>query len=406
MRLLWAALLLAAACAPAGAVEVEPVYDLHFLRGQYFFEGGHSSLAGNLSGLAAPAVRFNERWELYPSLASSYKGTKEVVDVVGAGTVFQEQMEHRLGVKGVYKVPDTPWRVKPSVSYAAQFLKETKDESFGKGLFDYRKLDMGVEGEYVYKEPFSVRAGFSYFMTHYPNYTSLESQAALDFQGQPLARELVGDNVLDAHGQMLNLAGELPWRGLLLESGYTFMHQRFGEQRVVNEAGLLDDASRNDYLHALNAGVRYPVKFGPRLKGAASFDMAFALSHSNQNNYDAQRTRFIAGHYDYRELRFSPGARLSVGDQDWPTTFSLNASVALRSYPNRPIQDSAGTYQGDSFSQTNYMLSFTAARPVAPRFKALFNVQYGIARSNQEFEQFYSYNYSATNYLFGLSYEY
>jgi hypothetical protein len=43
---------------------------------------------------------------------------------------------------------------------------------------------------------------------------------------------------------------------------------------------------------------------------------------------------------------------------------------------------------------------------MAPHFGLLFNVQYGRATSNQSFQQYYTYNYTATNYLFGFSYDY
>ncbi|MFC1679572.1 hypothetical protein ACFL2T_05120 [Elusimicrobiota bacterium] len=398
-----AVLLLAA---PAHAVEVEPVYTLQFLGGQYFFSEGQSKVSGNLSGLLAPGIRFNERWELYPSLRSAYKGTKEVVDVVGAGTVFQEQMDHRLGVKGVYNPEGTKWRLKPSASYTAQLLKETADESFGNGLFDYRKMDFGFEGEYVYRKPLAVRASVTYFMTHFPNYTSLESQASTDFQGQSLARELVGDYVLDSHGQLLAFSGEYPFKGMLVEGGYTFMHQRFGDQRIVDAAGALTPSSRHDIMHAVSGGVKYPHEFSAKFKAVGSFGVGFAINDSSQNNYDALRTHFVEDYYDYREISVSPGLELKVGDPDWPTTFCMDLNLAMRSFPGRFIQNEDGAYQGDNLSQTNFMISATASRPIAPRFKVLFNVQHGIARSNQEYEQLYTYNYSATSYLFGLSYDY
>ena len=164
---------------------MSPIYGLQVLGGQYFFAGDKGALSGNISGVVAPAMKFNERWSLLPSLNSSYQGTKQVVDLVGAGTLVQEQMEHRAALKAVYSPEGSRWRFKPSASFKAQLLKETRGETWGKGLFDYRKWNAGFETEFMYHDPFSVRLGLDYYETSFHNYTSLESQAATAFR-QPL----------------------------------------------------------------------------------------------------------------------------------------------------------------------------------------------------------------------------
>ena len=52
------------------------------------------------------------------------------------------------------------------------------------------------------------------------------------------------------------------------------------------------------------------------------------------------------------------------------------------------------------------MMSSSLNYPMAPHFSLVFNFQYGIASSNQQFEQYYKYNYTVTNYLFGFSYDF
>jgi len=384
------------------------VYSLRFLGGQYFFGGGQSKLSGNISGLAAPGVRYSDRWSFFPSLSSAFKGTKEVVDVVGAGTVFQEQMDHRAAFKAVY-TPDRvgeKWRIKPWAGFKARLLNETRDEGFGSGLFDYRTLDLGLEAEYLYRKPFGVRASLTYFRVHFPNYTSLESQAAADFQGQSLSRELVGDHVLDSSGQLLRVSGEAPWRGLVLEGACSIMHQSYGEQHLVDASGELSGPLRRDFTQSLSGSASFPHRFTGRVKMNASFSLDFTWKESNQNGYDALRLRFNEDYYGYRELQVRPGLRFLVGEADWPTTFGLDTVLTLRSYTGREIQNAAGLYQGDTLRQNSFFFSATLSRPIAQRMKALFNVQHGLAWSNQEYEAYYRYGYSATNYLFGVSYDY
>ncbi|MFC1679467.1 hypothetical protein ACFL2T_04580 [Elusimicrobiota bacterium] len=402
-----AALLLAFPCTHrAAAVDIDPVFSAQMLTGQYFFTGGRSSLGGDLSVLVAPAMRFNEQWDLYPSLSSSYKGTKDVMDLMGAGTVLQEQMRHRLGVKGVYRPPDTKWKVKPSVSYTAKLLKETRDEQWGDGLFDNRKLNVGVEGEYVYKDPFSVRFGVDYFNTRFPHYTSLESQASTDFQGETLARELVGDRILDSHGQMLSASGHLPLGKIVVAGNYALMLQQFPNQMVVVDSGDLSSDKRNDTSQSLRAGIRFPWNVRHRLKLVLSIDMGVKLHTSDQNSYDAFQMKFIEGHYDYREHSRGIGAQMTAGDPERPTRIGVDLTFTDRNYLSRPIQAETGLYKDETLDTRNLMLSGTVSRPLAPRFKALFTVQHGISSSNQEFAQFYTYDYTATNYLLGVSYDY
>ena len=401
-------LALALLCMPlgAGAVTVEPVYSLSLLGGQYFFGGERGHLSGNLSALAAPGMKFNKEWEFFPSVSGSYQGTKQVIDLVGAGTVFQEQMDYRVGLKPVYSPGGGRWRGKPSYAFRTQLLRETKEEGWTKGLFDYRRHDLGLEGEFVYKDPFSVRAAFGYAMTDFPNYSSLESQANFDFNGQSLARELVGDKVLDSQAFLFSLAGNVPWRGAVFDLGYTLLASEFPNQHVVDMTGDLTSPLRSDMAHLLSAGVKAPVPLGDLPgKMVGSFGLGFILSSSNQNNYDALRTHFQEGYYDYTELRLSPGAKYLVGNPDRPVTFGLGFDVWLRDYPRRQVQDSAGTYETQTLGQTNWMVTASVSRPIAPRVRLMVDFSYGAASSNMGYESLYKYSYTATNYLFGVSYD-
>jgi len=386
----------------------EPMYRLRLLGGQYYFTTGNGSVSGNIMAVAAPGIMLNRRWSLFPVLSGSYKGTKDVQDLVGAGTVFQEQMDYRAGLKGVYKLEEDPrWRVKPSGSYTIQYLKETKDEGWGSGLFDYRKLDFGIETEFLYKKPFSLRAGFDYFLTRFPNYTSLESQAATSFQNQSLARELVGDSVLDVNGQAFNIAGDLPLGRVAAEGSYLFMHQGFPSQPLVDSSGQLTSEHRDDTTHMLSGRLIYPWQIRQGLRLTGSVGLGVVQNTSDQNNYDASHAVFTERFYDYTEHRRSVGFRLSAGDpKERPVVAGLDMSLNTRTYARRRIQDAAGTYLGDNLRTNTFALSASASRPIAPRFKALFTIQHVVSSSNQEYEQLYQYSYSATNYLFGVSYDY
>ncbi|MFA6092093.1 MAG: hypothetical protein WCU88_04615 [Elusimicrobiota bacterium] len=404
---LLAVLALPLASQTALAVEMEPLFRAQLLGGQYFFKDEKASLSGNASMLFAPALRFNERWSLLPSFSSAYQGTKRVVDLVGAGSLFQEQMDHRAGLKAVYVPEDSLWRLKGRTGYKAQMLKETRDEHWMHGLFDYQSAEAGLEAEYVYRDPFSVRIAYDYAYTFFPNYTALESQHAWDFQGQPLAREMVGDRVLDSHLNMLSLAFDSSiGAASVVQIGLRLARQSYPRQAVVKESGLLDSARRSDYSSHLSAGLRTPFELRPETRLTLSGGLWGGNLLSDQNSYDASRLRFISRYYDYVQFGTDLGARLDLGDEREPISVSLGLSVQRRNYLGRPAQDSSGLYRADHLVQDSWMLTGSLRYPMSQRISLLFELEHGRTSSNQGYAQFYSYDYSATNYLFGLQYEY
>jgi hypothetical protein len=149
-----------------------------------------------------------------------------------------------------------------------------------------------------------------------------------------------------------------------------------------------------------------PWELGAEAKLLSGVRVSASNLVSNQNSYDARRTQFLPKYYNYTQFGMGPEAKLVWGDERQPITWSASAGWSHRRYPHRPTQDASGTYQSATLDQDNWTFSTTLSYPMAPRFKLLFNLQHGRTESNQGFEQFYSYNYSATNYMFGFSYDY
>jgi len=410
LRLAWSAVILALCAAPGAALEVDPIYRMQVLGGQYFFAGEKGNLSGNASALAAPALRFDDRWALLPAAQASYQGTKQVVDLVGAGTLFQEQMDYRGSARLVWSPEGSPWRLKPFFSYKYELHKETKDERWGSGLFDYQKWCLGAEAEYLWRDPFSWRFGVDYYETNFPNYSSLESRAALQFQGQSLAREMVGDKVLNNQNLALRLAVNGPaTERLVLEASLGTTYRHFPQQRVVDSVGNLTGAAREDFYNVATLAARMPAELNRDLRVLGGLELGYSYNASNQNNYDAANTRYNPYYYNYGEWRVGPSLQLSAGPQgpgSRPMTLNLSASWRRRRYPYRTAQDAAGVYDGSVLRITGWTLDAALQYPMARNFSLTLDVQYGQAGSNQMFEQFYRYNYKVTDYLFGISYAY
>lgn len=393
----------------AGAVEHVPVYNATLMGGQYFFRTDRASLSGNAQVVAAPILRLDDKWAVIPVWSSAYQGTKGVGDGVGAGTLFQQQMDHRIGFSALHTPDDSQWRLKPSVSYKRQYLKETRDETWGKGLFDYEKIAVGFEAENVYKEPFSYRLGLDVYRIKFPNYETLESAAGVDPQGNPLGRELASKNVLDSWNVQASLSGSRPFPyddpKVSVSGGYSLLYQRFPDQRLVNRRGAFENAMRNDFQQSLNAAVGHPSRpWGLRLD--SSFAASFVYNRSNQNTFDAARTQYIEDAYSYWSVGAGPAVTLSWGDRKRPTWASLGLRWSRVNFLGRLAQNADGLYLGEKQHQDRYIASVAYGYPIAPGFQLKVQTNWLWQSSNQAYEKTYAYTYRTANYLMGFTWEY
>lgn len=395
--------------------KVQPYLSVRFSGGQHFFAGKDGDLAGNLNVLASMAIKHEKlgrNLTLVPVIASQYQGTKQVTDLVGGGTLFQERMSHSLAVRSVYQL-SPEWKLKPSLGYKWEFLKETRDEAWGEGLFDYQRPGFALEGEYTYRDPFTLTLGYDFYNIRFVNFTSLES-IIKDSQGNSMARELAGKAVLDSYNHALTFGAtaEAPWR-TYAEGGLVNTLRLFPDQHVVGGTGDYRNSTRRDFSSQLLLAWRAPRDLGAGWKGVGGLRGSAGFNISNQNSYDAQRVKFLDNYYDSYSLRagldlsFSRALAPRRGEkQSRPLELSLSATMGRLNYKGRSAQAASGLYLGDKIYQNETVLNIGLSYPVAPHF--VWTSQFGCGRqtSNQSFEKLYRYNFSTTNYRIGFGYEY
>lgn len=397
--------------AKARAVEVIPVYGASFLGGQYFFAGDKTRLNGNVSANFAPVLKFGPGKLLLPLYNGSYRGTKNATDPVGAGTLFAQGMTHRVSMGYLRGLEGSTWRVKPSLSYKFEFLKETRDETWGKGLFDTQTAGLGFEAENVYKEPFSYRLGYDFFYTRFGNFKSLESKSGVDPAGLPLGRETAGVRTLDTLNHQLSfvLTRPFPYDKPVasVSLGYRFLWQTFHDQPLVNLAGQFENQNRQDFANALTASLMHPREvLDGRARLTLGMNTALSYTGSNQNTYDAGQTKFIPDAYSYWSMSAGPATSLSWGDKENPTTASLGFNWSRQSHLGRFVQDGNGLYLNDTQVQDRYALTLGYGVPIATNFRMLAQANFLWTDSNMKYQKTYRYTYSTANYLFGFSYDY
>ena len=397
----------------AGAAEYAPVLNATVLGGQYFYQGNNANVSGNVSVVAGAMVKTSERWSFLPTYAANYQGTKGVSDSVAAGSLFQQEMDHRASFTGIYSLEGSDWKLKPSASYKYEFLKQTRDESWGHGLFDYEKIGLGFEAENLYREPFSYRFGLDFFRIRFPNFQSLESQAPLDPTGQPLNRAGVNRNTLDTFNTQLSVSGSMPYPAhepkLALQGGYSILYQSYSDQNVTDSRGQIGSASRGDFLQTLGGSAGYPRTlrlFDKECRLDSRVNLSFSYNISNQNYFDAARTQYFPDAYSYASYRIGPSFSLAWGDPKRPTAISTSFNYSRVQYASRQAQYGTGLYSGAHLHQNLYQLGLGGTYPISPGFSLRAQTNFLWARSNNQFEQGYAYNYRAANYLMGFTYEY
>jgi len=381
------------------AAEVVSVYDIRFLGGQHFFDGDVSALSGNISAVISPAVKFNEKWTLVPTYMGNYQGTRDVQELAGGGTLFQDSTGHGVNVKGIYSVSPS-WKMKASAGAKTELLRETKDESWGDGLFDYRKYSGGLEAQYSFSDNANARVSYDYYMLAFPNYQSLESA-----QDPTLTRELVGTDVLNSRNHMVGLGIESPLPGNMKADFNVYYNMRgYGDQPVVNSAGNTTSTDRDDKVTVAGVVLSAPLFMAEGLRLIGELGYTFSMTDSNQNHYDARKTTFLADYYDYSQNTIAPGLIAAIGETPW--VVNLGGAWNHRTYDSRPVQNGNGDYLTSKIDITEISAVMGVGYPVTKQLKIRTQATLGWSDSNMEYEKTFKYNYKIANYLLGFSYEY
>lgn len=382
------------------AADVTTVADLRFLGGQDFFKGTASAVGGNLNATVTPAVAFNDQWSLVPTWQAEYRGTRDVQELAGGGTLFQDSTRHSLTAKAVYAVGG--WKYKAAGGAAAEWLRETKDENWGSGLFDNRKYSGGVETEFDASKTMGARLAYDYYELTFPHYKSLETAA-----DPSLARELAGTRTLDSGNHLFTFSLWSPFPGDgRAELGAYYNLRSFNDQNVLDNEGQFTGTGRADKTLTASAALdSRPYSLGESLRGAASLGVAYQMNSSNQNHFDAVNAVFIPSYYNYSQWSLRPGVSVALGGEK-PWVVSAEMDYTRRGYSERLAQDSVGNYLPAKTKVTETTATLGVAYPWSRNLKIRAAGNLAWSDSNMKYEQLFRYNYKIANYMVGFSYEY
>jgi len=403
--LMMAGVFVACGVLPAGAaVKVTPVANLSILGGQYWMsESVPSSFGGNADLFFSPVLNFSPNIALLPIYSGSYRGTKSVRDLVGGGTLTQESQDHGISLKLVNKMKGN-MKLKASAGYKLEYLKETKEEAWGQGLFDYTRMGFGVELEKHWKKT-NGRAGMDYYTMNYPHYQSLvtegQFETSMDTTTYSEISAQAGTNVLNYTGMALFLEYARQMSPKVMGViRYDVSMKNFVDQKTVQHSGAFSSELRRDLSHALSMGVNLTT---PRV--VLSFSDAVQFYDSNQNTFDTAKPQFIANNYDYFQNGIAPAITFKLGSVDEPVKLSLLWDISWRMYTERLAQDAETDYKSDKISQLINTMGMSITYPLASALSAKLALNYSDSSSNMRYEKNYKYNYYTFNYFLGINWE-
>lgn len=384
------------------AVVITPVTNISMLGGQYFFKTEPGSFGGNIDLFFTPVINFTPDNALLPICTFTYRGTKDVQELVGGGTLTQETADLGISLKYVNKFSDT-LKGKIKTGYKFEYLKETKDEEWTKGLFDYNKIIVGLELEKLLGSG-NLLLGYDYYQMKYPNYSSLVSEygTTIDTTTYSEISQNAGKNVLDYNTndifvEFIHNCSETT----SIKFNYDLAYKYFVDQKIVTEQGKFGTDKRNDLVHYLGAGINRILN---KKNNIIDITDSITVYTSNQNSYDANNTKFIPDFYGFIQNNFTPSLKICFGNIQNPNIINFYFDIAYRQYTGRLAQDPSGIYKSEKIHQTTTTLGLSLSFPVSSikGLTAKISSNYRTTESNMKYEKNYRYNYYVTNYFVGL----
>lgn len=395
-------LLCAALAAPAGAgVSVTPSGDISALGGKYYLDSDAASFQGRFDAFLSPAMNLGEGHDLLPVYSGSYSGTQDVQELAGGGVLTRQRQTHTFSLKYVYT--DEFDKYKPRVSWSRALVRETRDENWGKGLFDYDTLSAGFEAEQE-RPHGTFTESYDLYKVAYPNYSTLlsQSQTVIDTATFSELSANAGKNTMDNVNHRLALAYKWFPDPAVMEAFYDITYRNYGDQPVVARPAAGQPAFKNDKRSDLvqDLGLRVSRSVKPLF---VSVGARVGWLSSGQNSYDSSRTKYIPDYYSYADAELSPSATLAFAGG---AQFSFSLDWRRLYYLGRLRQDASGGYGSSKINQTFWLSSLSARYPLGAGLytKAAYNYQ--VSSSNMRYEANYKYNYRANTWLLGLEWEF
>ncbi len=398
-----------AAAAPRQPGKLELMGKLDIFGGQYFFE----NQAGAFNGYGVLDLQLAKSYSassgFYVSAKSVYTGFKQVNELSGGGTLFQQSLDNSIGAKWIRRY-EGGFSLKPRVGVKSQLFRETKDEKWGEGLYDLTRYEAGLTLErktrWGLSTPWIYQLSWDAYYTRYARFKSLASE----YGGGELNPPDPGSRVLDTLTNQFSYDSEFDLPGFLkADLFFALSMVGYQDQKVINSEGRYLQSERSDSYQTLSLSLskRYnDINALGQVRPVLGMSLGLANLISNQNHLDTDlaHLKFIRSFYDYSEARLSPSAQFTFIDTG--LILRLNYEFALRSYSDRLAQESDGSYTPQKLSQYSNSFNVETVYPVYRSIDLKLQCNWAASRSNNRYERTYRYNYNSSMYFAGMEWRF
>ena len=375
--------------------------------------GSGSLWGGSINGLFAPTYRLNDKNFLILMYDGQYyKKWEFYSDDIGPKARTEFQRHTLTSMLRIDFGTGRRYSITPCFFYTRTYNKDIEPGGWSAGLYNYRDTGIGLDFD-IRKLGFGegkggLKLGAQYYQRRYPNYVSLLDLADIENKRSLFNAE---KDEKDYYG--IIASANYNWikeKGFSWAADYSMLYKRLDDKRAVDSNGVLSSEKQCDYLHSLKLKLSYCFDINIDGRLAAGIDLNKGLKRSNQNYYDGMGTSGMgddvptSNYYNYDSYRISPN--ISYTFELLPLTTSLSYSYQKIDYTDRRAKESLGAYKNEKQYETEREIDFSLTYDFDKNWKLLAQIQQIVARSNNDDERIYQYDYEITNYSVGASFNF
>jgi len=378
--------------------------------------GQSSIIGGSVTTALAPVVRFNDNLFFISLYDGAYKKSRQVFAEDEGPRLSSENTRHSL-------TPTLRYVVSPriitnfSVFRTQSLSRETTDEDWYGGLYDYNELGASVTVNYLITATANSQKSIKFllqrFNREYPNFSSLLTECA--DASCTLTVPIAGreENEKDSYGTTLILTyNSLKAVGLSYSATLSYSFKDYMDKLVETDDCLPPPSicfrgggkQRDDTY-----GANLTFVLRPGSKFYYQLTMSTEIKQTNQNFAEGSFPTivFYEDYYSYVMFNLTPGFTYSYAFSK-TTKLELGAAYSLSrlEYDSRRARDGLGKAGGAKEIDWTHNLNVSAMYFINKRWSFGGKIDYNMARSNNKDERTFRYSYEIFNFSLGFSYKY
>jgi|AGTN01.2.fsa_nt_gi hypothetical protein len=290
------------------------------------------------------------------------------------------------------------YTLKSQLDYMKELKRTGTNEVWGKGLYDFDRVGLGLTLERAFDSGFSAGITQELHTLSFPNYTDLLSEIR------------AGDSAESSTGKQNHNVSRT---GLSVSYGATRLNvditlMSYLKQKVISASvqpggSYYSNTLQQDTIFQI--GVRHDRRLGKVLVFSPQASLKLKSSNQNYQHFDVATAtvpvRYVADYYDYTQ--YSVGAPVSLFlSKRWE--FYVSPEWEWKMYAHRPPMDAQNNFLSGTQANNLFIFSSGLTLRSSEVTSTTFFYAYQSQSSNMKFEKYFPYNYSGS--YFGINFNY